>query len=356
VDEIISSLFENFLVAIRSRSLVVKVANKKVDAEKIGQLVDEYYPKDAYIKRQFADTYLPMIENGVPVNINGFEGVGLKLFLRQDKHYNNRVAMYRNNGMKIKDFKSFESFVSFAGVAIIQSVKLNEYLRSLEPPMHNDWEVRRASDNLTHARKVIKDIRSAIQTEVTKLASNLAVEDHTLQLDVLADNKDQDVVNEPGNGSTHIAVDTRPIPDFRQRSVSPFSQKKIRGKKTPNHSKRGKSKNGGNGTKRSGGANGTHSRLTSIFLERVIERGQGEYSLILKLNETFKGDLRVVVIGQNGNDYGRNIIKASVDGKSCNISKNIVKNVDFNAGKHEIYVNIPSAVHVVLGVNPIVKG
>lgn len=355
--EIVRSLLENFLVAIKSGLLVVEVGEKtKVNDKTIDQLVDEYYPKDAYIERQFADTYLPMAENGVQVSVDGFEGIGLELFLRKDKHYNKRVDMYRDNGMKIKYFNRFDSFVNFAGVAIIKSVKLNEYLRKLEPPVHNDWQVMRA-ETPTHAKQVIRSIRSAIQSEVSKLAGDLGDKDHTLKLDVLADNQDQNVVNEPGNGSTSVVVDAAPETDFRQRPLNLLNsqkkfQKKRKGNKNSKHSKAGGNSSGVSRKKQSG----DRFRPGTIFLKHVIERGQGKYVLILELNATFKGDLQVDAIGQNGKRYERDIIEATADGEPCNVNKNVINNVDLNSGKHKIYVNIPSAAHVVLGVSPIVKG
>src|SRR5437867_3814312 len=78
---------------------------------------------------------------------DNFEGLGrIELRILAGKDFPKRVAMVRSTGMKIYEKGHFQTPLRFAGVFLAKGEKLNEVLRSMEPPSHNDWQYERHED------------------------------------------------------------------------------------------------------------------------------------------------------------------------------------------------------------------
>ncbi|MDI6756222.1 MAG: hypothetical protein QME78_17765, partial [Thermodesulfobacteriota bacterium] len=75
-----------------------------------------------------------------------------------------KVAMFRNTGMMIKEKGHFRTTVKFEGVFEAQGDPLNEKLRSLEPPGHDDWEPDRCDDpeEVDQAKSFLKKLNKWI--------------------------------------------------------------------------------------------------------------------------------------------------------------------------------------------------
>jgi hypothetical protein len=177
-EDIIKSVLENFFVAIHEGRLIVKVQNVVLNQSTIAEHIGRYSQSDQefrggpYYEALTSDDAHLFIEED-------FEGLGrLELKILVGKDYPKRIAMVRSTGMKIYDKGSFQTPVRFAGVLIAKGDKLNEVLRSMEPPSHNDWIPERHDDK-EYARSLRRKLYSWINDQVRRLSDS----DETQSLD-----------------------------------------------------------------------------------------------------------------------------------------------------------------------------
>src|SRR5438874_2649782 len=72
-------------------------------------------------------------------------------------------------GMKIYDKGNFQTPVRFAGVLQAKGDKLNEVLRAMEPPSHNDWQPERYDDP-AYARSLRKQLYGWMNDRIRELS------------------------------------------------------------------------------------------------------------------------------------------------------------------------------------------
>ncbi|XRG77007.1 hypothetical protein V5E38_14230 [Rossellomorea sp. GAMAL-10_SWC] len=171
--EIIKSVLENFLIAIFENQLVVKVGEIKIDKSNLPSLLEKYTKEDNDCLSYFyykALVYGKIFEG----QIQGFDE--LKLYLLEGKEFPKRIAMVRGTGMKIYDKGRFQGLTRFIGVTVAKGVKINEFLRLIEPPSHDKWEPERYEENPAYAKKVIKSLNNWISEQVKSINSIGSVE------------------------------------------------------------------------------------------------------------------------------------------------------------------------------------
>ncbi|MBO8161844.1 MAG: hypothetical protein H0Z24_09460 [Thermosipho sp. (in: Bacteria)] len=167
---IIKSVLENFFVAIKEDRLVVKVENTVINSLSLPDLLDEYINSDdnclsgKYYKALVSPEKHYFYEDD-------FEGLGrIELYILPERDYPKRVAMVRNTGMKIYDKGHFRTPMKFAGVMIAKGSKMNEFLRSLEPPSHDDWQPERYEENPDYAQRILKKLNTWINEKVRSIS------------------------------------------------------------------------------------------------------------------------------------------------------------------------------------------
>lgn len=166
---IIKSVLENFFVAIKEERLVVKVENTVINSASLPDLLDKYINSDDNCLSGKYYNALVSPEKHYFYE-EDFEGFGrIELYILPERDYPKRVAMVRSTGMKIYDKGYFRTPMKFAGVMIAKGKKLNEFLRSLEPPSHDDWEPER-HENPDYAQKILKKLNMWINEKVRSIS------------------------------------------------------------------------------------------------------------------------------------------------------------------------------------------
>lgn len=180
---IISSIYENFFVAIREELLEVTVFGKVFTKTNIGDFLPWYTPTDELhnsmedLMRIYADDYVTL-----PVIVDDRKLGEVWLYFDDTSEMNRKYyTVVREHGMKIKEYRINRADKPFSALAIIKGKDLNELLSSLENAAHDDF-VTQDNDmvlNLT-ALKALKTIR-------------LCIEDYIVEQTKIDDGEDQKI-------------------------------------------------------------------------------------------------------------------------------------------------------------------
>lgn len=171
-ERVIKSVLESFFLAIYHQTLVVHVGDIIINDRTLPELIDRYVREDSLC---LSGAYYDALKTDRShyFRLPDFKGMGeLELRLLPGKGYPKRVAMVRATGMKIYDKGHFRTPMRFAGVLIAKGDRLNEFLRSIEPPSHNSWEPERYEDDRPYAHSLVKEIYTWIKEMVREVAAS----------------------------------------------------------------------------------------------------------------------------------------------------------------------------------------
>lgn len=177
-EDIIASILSSFMVAIQDGRLSVTVGDETINSSSLEDIMSRY---SSYIESEGGYRALPAyyvilkspdtIWDSLPVWEYGSMKLGL---LNTEDKTPKHIAMYRSSGMMIKEDKYLLRQSPFTGICIMEGDKLNEVLRDMEPPEHDDWFPDRAETvKETVARALLKEIKNLINECVkSKLKSS----------------------------------------------------------------------------------------------------------------------------------------------------------------------------------------
>ena len=145
-EDIEKAVLSNFFVAIIDKKLVVKINGKTIDHTTIQSRL-KYYSK---LEKESAglDTkittimeFYSAVTNADHIVVSGsiMEENDVVLYLKTDKNYSKSIAEMRSIGMVVRT-RHKHIFTRYAAVMIVQEGKLNELLKNIEPPQHNNWD------------------------------------------------------------------------------------------------------------------------------------------------------------------------------------------------------------------------
>lgn len=172
-NKVIKSVIENFFMAIHNKNLIVKVSDKIIDSDNLSDLID-YYFRDENSNKFYVDKYYEVLtsDNAEKFVEEDFEGLGkMEMYILPKKNYPNKVAMFRDTGMKIYDKGSFMTSLRFIGIFIAKGTKLRKVLRDMEPPSHNDWEPE-FHYKTSYAKKIRRKLYKWINKNVNSIKNN----------------------------------------------------------------------------------------------------------------------------------------------------------------------------------------
>lgn len=173
--EIISSLLEDFLIAIFNNELVVVIDGMEINAKNLGGIIEQF--KNT---APIAYNYYQVLTDEKAVKIqHEFAGLGaieLRILVNQGLH--RKVMMCRKNGMKIFDKANISGTIQFAGICILKDEKINEYFRDMENPQHNAWEPERHSvDSRSKAKSNISMLYRFVKESVLDVGKKTTVDE-----------------------------------------------------------------------------------------------------------------------------------------------------------------------------------
>lgn len=173
--EIITSILEEFLIAIYNKELIIKIDEIAISSENLKEIVESYKEtaKTAY------NYYQVLTDEKSTVTEHEFKGLGtieLHVLIKSEMH--RKVMMCRKNGMKIFDKGNISSTIQFAGICILKDEKINEYFRDMENPQHNAWEPERHNtDTKTKAKNNISMLYKFVKNTVINMGKTTTVDE-----------------------------------------------------------------------------------------------------------------------------------------------------------------------------------
>lgn len=198
-EEIISSVLDEFLIAIFNDELIVKIDDITIQKDNLGEIIEKYkeYAKIAYNYYQvLADENSVIIEHEFP----GLGTIELRILVKQGLH--RKVMMCRRNGMKIFDKANISSTIQFAGICMLKDNNINTYFREMENPQHNAWEPERhTSDSKTKAKSNMSLLFKYVKNEVIEMGKKTTVDEIDAEGmgEYFADTENLDTDNENKN-------------------------------------------------------------------------------------------------------------------------------------------------------------
>ncbi|MGN1114929.1 MAG: hypothetical protein ACI4RC_07405 [Oscillospiraceae bacterium] len=171
--EIISSILDEFLIAIYNGDLVAKVDGYEIDFNNLENVVEVYKnsAKTAY------NYYQVLNDNSHIIQEHEFPGLGtIQLYILIKQGLHRKIMMCRKNGMKIFDKANISGTIQFAGICILKDEKINSYFREMENPQHNAWEPERhTTDSKTKAKNNMLMLYKYVKNAVIEIGRKTTV-------------------------------------------------------------------------------------------------------------------------------------------------------------------------------------
>lgn len=364
--DIIVSVLDSFLYAVYQNKLIVNVGNIVIKSDTLESIITKYCnsKESASIKNYYrilTDTDKDVRTFTEP-DYQGKGQITLKLLLASGMH--RKVAMIRSTGMKILDRSGINSLVEFAGLLLIEGKDLNDYLRSLENPQHNEWSKERAEEgHKTEAGKIISGLTKFIMEKLNEIKPKDA--DKTVDPgigDFLPDLSEEE--SETKNKQDIVSNDPEEI---KMKEKTPSQSVNLNPNIKDNYDSTDEGPNGdGHGDKGShtsgGGGDGDHSnkpdgthgsatnsptkKMINIVNKRIVclNKKEGSYKLIfIPLEDIEKSTIKLFQSGET-DSYPADIVKASVIGQNIESNNFTMENVKLiKNSKIEIEFKINSA-------------
>jgi len=289
--QIIEYVLDNFLVAIKENNLVVEVKDKVISSETLDDCFENYNPSSNSVHFYNA---LTSSDNRYFSEENFLEEYGeVELYLlsrdSEDVTMPNRVALTRKTGMRIKNKKNFPRMYNFSGVFIAKSDKLNEFLRQMEPPRHDDWKPELYEEDPKKAEKVYKKIRRWINKKVHKLYEPQEKEE--VEVEWMNEYFPMEL-----NGNEDV--------DSKDRSENKNQIKEvevIKKESTISKTGEGKTGEGKTGEGKTGEGKSKDNNL-KILKSRILSQKNTRYEFLLEFNKNTKANIEFSIIGEIGKE------------------------------------------------------
>lgn len=166
-EEIVSAVLDGYLYAIYSGALIVKVGNLEINSDSLPGIVEEY--KDSFTEGAYFYFQVLTSPKTKYFKMSYRNDGDVKIWILLEENMNNKVAMIRGAGMKIKDMPFSNSLISGAAVMVIEGQKIQDVLIPLENPTHTEWEPKR-SEKPPYARNYIKGINELLKNKLVELS------------------------------------------------------------------------------------------------------------------------------------------------------------------------------------------
>lgn len=330
-EKIIKAVIENFFMAIYNENLVVRVGDIEISNSNLKKFIDEYIKPN---KKLFANEYHSAIIFGETYE-KSIQNLGtVKLYLQKHDDFSKKVAMVRSTGMKITHLDRFRGGTKFSGVLLIHGDKLNQLLRKIEPPAHNNWEPSR-HDDPNYAESVINEIKLFVRESVKSMNKvhdenkidfkgfNRFLPDYLNEEDPLEEQKVQNensmfvpksmkISTRRNKKRNRTAISTKQDSKYNQKKKSEVNKKNKK-----NKNKDSKPKN-----------NLSIKKVRSI----MVSGDRGTYDLKIGTENGGKGLLNLNFVGEDAKSYKTKVNSATdlSTNQSLSFNKNIIGPILFD--------------------------
>lgn len=365
--EVISSILEEFILAIFNNELIVKIDGTKICSENLGEIIGLY--KD-HAKYAF-NYYQVLTDENTTIVKHNFEGLGeIELYILIKNGLHRKVMMSRKNGMKIFDKANISGTIQFAGICMLKDKRINEYFRSMENPQHNAWEPERhATDSKNKAKSNMSLLYKYIKNEVIELGKKTTVDEidaegmgeyfaDTEFYDTDNRNKEETVSSVTSNFEVSISENPKRETGYEEMidgNITYFEDENYRlsantGSKdkhddNPNNLHQGTNFGGGDGNVQGPDDSGDNS-FSSNFMDVVDDDSVthiGTMSVRLFIADKKTNIYNLIFVPKKNS--GKGYLKINLSGEQSNVdaaiveATDLVQNVVLKCKKNKIYLN-----------------
>ena len=166
---IISSILENFFVAIKEQSLKVVVFGQSINSGNLESVYRTYYTATESLRNSMNDLLRVYAQEPVvlPVKSKSMDLGSVELYFEANNELNRRYyTVVRDHGMKICEYRinSNRANKVFTAIAIIRGEKLNTLLSELENAAHDTFVLQDEDMDLNpDAVKAMKTVQNMVE-------------------------------------------------------------------------------------------------------------------------------------------------------------------------------------------------
>lgn len=353
-DKIIAAIIDNFMLSIIDNKLIVKIdGNRDISKENLKDIFLEKYEKNKNLYNEYTKNYFEILLTSNyechKFYYSMFQENDAELTLAVDTNMKNRVAIIRNNGMKIFDKSNLPKIAFYSGILQLKGEVINSFFRKMENPQHDGWSVNRHTDEKEadkRQRELFEFIRKSIR-ELVETTSPESVDAEGVG-EFLPDDMDigtnEEATNESITDKIEKELEVKEINSIINKSDISYEEKNgitnsndgleindgednviIGG---DNHN----DENGGSGSITNGTT--TEEGINNVIKEQLINSAKyrcfysnGIYNFIFKTTETLNDvKLHIEISGEQTNKK-TNILFAKRDKKPFNKSLKFEKNI-----------------------------
>lgn len=366
--DIEKAVISNFFVAIANGTLVIKIDGMEVNdknlKDRIKYYADQEQQSDDKEKNitTILEFYHAFCEFDYKETGNIIENGDAILYIKKDDKYSKSIAEMRSIGMVVRTRHS-NIFTRYAAVVVVQSGKLNDMLKDIEPPAHDNWDPGLIEDD-PEAQEQAKKYRGKLIAWVNRTITEKCrgEESDEIDLDGMSaylpfDEEDKALGTEAKedispDGDTKMDTPTTSKPNVRKISIV---AKKVNGYKDENSDPH----NGGGGGS-SGGSAGTEDpngpdKVTapvqgnkSVNIPRILRQrvskapAESQYRAVFMLEEDCpKIHLALKAVGDDGRKEKIKIVDYKIDRQKQNVNSEQLTLTDIKAKTpYEVFLGL----------------
>lgn len=367
-EDIEKAVISNFFVAIANGTLIIRIDGLEVSSKNLKDRI-KYY---ADLEQQNDDKeknittilefYHAFCEFDHQEIGNIMEDGDAILYIKKDDKYSKSIAEMRSIGMVVRT-RHNNIFTRYAAVVVVQPGKLNNLLKEIEPPAHDNWDPGLIEDD-PEAQDEAKKYRGKLIAWVNRTITEKCRGEETDEIDLDGmsaylpfDDEDKALGSEPKeditpDGDTRIDTPTATKPNVRKISIV---AKKVKGVKDENfdpHNEGGGGSSGGSaGTEDPNGPDIVTAPVTgkkSVNIPRILRQrvskapAESQYRAVFMLEEDCpKIHLALKSIGDDGRKEKLKIIDYKIDRTKQSVNSEQLTLTDIKAKtQYELFLSL----------------
>ena len=366
-EDIEKAIISNFFYDINDGKLVVEIDGNTIDKQTLSRRIDYYAAKESHSNdkdRKIATTkefYTTIVEPDEILYESIEEKDDVTLYIKKDNKYSKSIVEMRSIGMVVRERNKPSIFTRFSAVMVVTGSKLNEILKTIEPPQHNKWDAE-LIENDEKAKTTANEVRSRLIRWTNEQISEFCKTESPGEIDLDGVSAylpfDEDDESLGGDESTDLTLDSNNVPGQieikrRKSSKTTLTAKKVTGRKNddyePHNGTHGGSRGGAGGVEDPNGTDTVTAtvpgdktvNVPKILLQRIMKTPvKSAYRTIIVLDEDCANlHLTVKAIGDDGNKESIMILKYKMgrDTYSANTKSIILHDIKAKE-QYEVFV------------------
>lgn len=374
INQMTIAITANFFDAIHQGLLEVHIQDQKIKSDTLPLIIDKFFKDASTVERRAVyEWYQALIspEGGTPITLSILEEDDVKVYIRYEDGFKNRVAFFRASGMKTRKTQP-GSFQPYAAVVEVKKKTINELLRETEPVQHDKWDYKLITDDddrRKNAKECIEKIDNSIKDILKKQNEKLGeVTQDSGEGDYLPDEDDgtntqqgDDILRVRQKLGTHSTI-SDPSSDYSQTRATIGQGAKVKGdvfgKRKRKKKTRGKTIVDGEGTITGLKPSNTGKPMSAAKLTMkrayVINDKLGLYKVIVCADRDCKNlKLSFAAVGEDQSEDALLVQSYTFNGKTKKqANMHVIGPLELSANeKTEIYVTFENKEKMMLNIS-----